>query len=33
MYEGEIRKVLRNNEDIDSEEIMHITTGGQGGTS
>jgi ribose transport system ATP-binding protein len=33
MYEGEIRKVLRNNKDIDSEEIMHITTGGQGGTS
>ena len=33
MYEGEIRKILKNHEDIDSEEIMHIITGGQGGAS
>jgi len=33
MYEGEIRKILRNHKDIDSEEIMHIATGGEGGTS
>jgi ABC-type sugar transport system ATPase subunit len=33
MYEGEIRKVLTNHKDIDSEEILHITTGGQGGAS
>jgi ribose transport system ATP-binding protein len=33
MYEGEIRKVIRNHKDIDSEEIMRITTGGQGGTA
>jgi ABC-type sugar transport system ATPase subunit len=30
MYEGEIRDVLRNRKDIDSEEIMHIITGGKG---
>ena len=33
MYEGEIRKILKNHKDIDSEEIMHIITGGQGGGS
>ena len=33
MYEGEIRKVLKNHKDIDSEEIMHIITGGQWGAS
>ena len=33
MYEGEIRKDMKNQKDIDSEEIMHIITGGQGGTS
>jgi ribose transport system ATP-binding protein len=33
MYEGEIRKILKNHKDIDSEEIMHIITGGQGGAS
>jgi len=33
MYEGEIRKVLTNHKDIDSEEILHITTGGQGGAT
>lgn len=31
MYEGEIRKDLKNHKDIDSEEIMHVITGGQGG--
>jgi ribose transport system ATP-binding protein len=29
MYEGEIREILENGKDIDSEEIMHIITGGQ----
>jgi ABC-type sugar transport system ATPase subunit len=29
MYEGEIRKELKNHKDIDSEEIMHIITGGE----
>lgn len=29
MFEGEIREVLKNHKDIDSEEIMHITTGGK----
>jgi ABC-type sugar transport system ATPase subunit len=33
MYEGEIRKILKNHKDINSEEIMHIITGGQGGAS
>ena len=33
MYEGEIRKDLKNHKDIDSEEIMHIITGGKGGAS
>ncbi len=33
MYEGEIRQDLKNHRDIDSEEIMHIITGGQGGLS
>ena len=33
MYEGEIRKILKNHKNIDSEEIMHIITGGQGGAS
>lgn len=33
MYEGEIRKVMKNHKDIDSEEIMHIITGGKGDTS
>ena len=29
LYEGEIRKVLNNHRDIDSEAIMHVITGGQ----
>jgi ABC-type sugar transport system ATPase subunit len=29
MYEGEVRKELKNHKDIDSEEIMHIITGGE----
>jgi ribose transport system ATP-binding protein len=33
MYEGEIRKVMKNHRDIDSEEIMHIITGGKGDAS
>ena len=33
MYEGEIRQDMKNHKDIDSEEIMHIITGGNGGTS
>ena len=33
MYEGEIREILRNGKDIDSEEIMHIITGGQRGAA
>jgi ABC-type sugar transport system ATPase subunit len=30
MYEGEIRKDQKNHMDIDTEEIMHIITGGKG---
>ena len=33
MFEGEIRKDLKNHKAIDSEEIMHIITGGKGGAS
>jgi ABC-type sugar transport system ATPase subunit len=33
MYEGEIRKIMKNHKDIDSEEIMHIITGGKGDAS
>ena len=33
MYEGEIRQILGNHKDIDSEEIMHIITGGQRGAA
>ncbi len=33
MYEGEIREILENGKDIDSEEIMHIITGGQRGAA
>lgn len=33
MYQGEIRKDLKNHKDVDSEEIMHIITGGKGGAS
>jgi ribose transport system ATP-binding protein len=33
MYEGEIRKEIKNHKGVDSEEIMHIITGGQGGVS
>jgi ABC-type sugar transport system ATPase subunit len=33
MYEGEIRKVLKNHKNIDSEEIMHIITGGKWGAA
>ncbi len=33
MYEGEIRKDQKNHMDIDTEEIMHIITGGKGSGS
>ena len=33
MYEGQIRNILKNHKDIDSEEIMHIVTGGQRGAA
>ena len=33
MYEGEIRRELKNHKDIDSEEIMRIITGGEGSES
>jgi ABC-type sugar transport system ATPase subunit len=33
MYEGAIREVLKNHKDIDSEEIMHIITGGERGAA
>lgn len=33
MYEGEIRKIMKNHKDIVSEEIMHVITGGKGNAS
>jgi ribose transport system ATP-binding protein len=29
MYDGSLKDVLKNNCDIDSENILHIVTGGQ----
>ena len=29
MYDGVLRGILSNSDDIDSEKIMHIVTGGE----